>query len=88
MPTKRNRPSGGTRAAHKSKATDYHHNSGDYRHQTLTAEERAVEAALLVLHEHGYAIAARCTDCHHPITSAASLARMRGPHCHAKAVGR
>jgi hypothetical protein len=28
----------------------------------------------------------RCLDCQHPITSAASLARMRGPKCAAKAV--
>lgn len=27
----------------------------------------------------------RCLDCQHPITSKASLARMRGPRCHAKA---
>lgn len=86
MEAKRNRPSGGTRAASKSRATDHLHSSGDYRHQAPTAEDRAVKAALDLLKEHGYGIAARCLDCRHPITSAASLARMRGPRCAAKAV--
>ena len=49
-------------------------------------EARAVKQALEVLREHGYGIAMRCLDCQHPITSAASLARMRGPRCAAKAV--
>ena len=83
---KRSRPSGGTRAASKSRATDYHHSSGDYRHEAPTAEDRAVEQAIAVLRGYGYGIAMRCLDCRHPITSAASLARMRGPRCAAKAV--
>lgn len=53
-----------------------------------TAEDRAVQQAIDVLRGHGYGIAMRCLDCHRPITSATSLARMRGPHCHAKAVVR
>lgn len=87
MQTKRSRPSRGTRAASKSKATDYHQSSGDYRHEAPTVEDRAVRAAIEVLREYGYGIAMRCLDCRHPITSAASLARLRGPRCHAKAVG-
>lgn len=86
--TKRSRPSGGTRAAAKSKATDYGQCSADYRHEPPTAEDRAVRAAVAVLHRYGYGIALRCLDCRHPITSTASLARMRGPRCHAKAVGK
>jgi hypothetical protein len=50
------------------------------------AEERAVQRTIGVLPENGYSIAMRCLDCQHPITSAASLARMRGPKCAAKAV--
>jgi hypothetical protein len=48
-----------------------------------TAEDRAVQRAIAVLREHGYGIAMRCLDCQHPITSTASLRRMRGPRCHA-----
>lgn len=33
----------------------------------------------------GYRLSARCIDCKHPIFSAASLARMRGPKCAARA---
>lgn len=51
-----------------------------------TAAERAVAQAIDVLRGHGYGIAMRCLDCHRPITSAASLARMRGPRCAARAV--
>ena len=46
-----------------------------------TAEDRAVAQAIDVLREHGYGIAMRCLDCRRPITSQASLARMRGPRC-------
>lgn len=53
-----------------------------------TAEDRAVEAAIAVLRGYGYGIAMRCLDCRRPITSPSSLARMRGPRCAAKAVGR
>lgn len=82
---KRSRPGGGTGAASKSRATDYHQNSGNYRHEAPTAEDRAVNAALELLKLHGYGISARCLDCSHPISTELSLARMRGPHCHAKA---
>lgn len=51
-----------------------------------SAEERAVQRAIELLQQHGYGIAMRCLDCQHPITSASSLARMRGPRCAAKAV--
>jgi hypothetical protein len=54
-------------------------------YQAPTAEDRAVQRAVAVLKEHGYGIAARCLDCQHPITSAVSLARMRGPRCAARA---
>lgn len=64
--------------------TNYAQSSGDYRHQAPTAEDRAVQLALDVLRQHGYGIAMRCLDCQHPITSAASLARMRGPRCEAR----
>lgn len=67
-------------------ATDYSQSSGDYRHEAPTAEDHAVRQAIAVLHGYGYGIAMRCLDCKHPITSAASLARMRGPRCAAKAV--
>lgn len=50
------------------------------------AEDRAVQAAWELLREHGYGIAARCLDCQHPIFTEASLGRMRGPKCAAKAV--
>lgn len=83
-PPNRNRPSGGTRAAAKSTGTDSHHNSGDFRHQAPTADERAVQAAIDLLREHGYGLAARCLDCKRPLTSAASLARMRGWRCAAR----
>lgn len=50
-----------------------------------TSEDRAVAQAIAVLRQHGYGIALRCVDCQHPISSAASLARMRGPKCAARA---
>lgn len=50
-----------------------------------TAADRAVTRAIAVLQEHGFGIAARCLDCGHPITATASLARMRGPRCAARA---
>lgn len=54
-------------------------------YQAPTAEDRAVQQAIEVLRSHGYGIAMRCLDCRHPISSAASLARMRGPLCEARA---
>lgn len=54
-------------------------------YQAPEVEDRAVARAIDLLREHGYGIAARCLDCQHPITSPASLARMRGPRCAARA---
>ena len=51
-----------------------------------TAEDRAVAQAVAVLERHGYGIALRCLDCRRPITSPASLARLRGPRCAARVV--
>lgn len=53
---------------------------------TPSAEDRAVARAVAVLVSHGYGIALRCLDCGHPITAPASLARLRGPRCAARAV--
>jgi hypothetical protein len=75
---------GGTETAPRSLAADILSISPDAWHSTPTAEDRAVQAALEVLHEFGYGIAMRCLDCQHPITSASSLRRMRGPRCAAK----
>ncbi|STZ43186.1 Uncharacterised protein [Mycolicibacterium gilvum] len=44
-----------------------------------------MRAAIELLADHGYAVSARCIDCGHVIATDSSLARMRGPHCHAKA---
>lgn len=49
-----------------------------------THEGRVVNQAIEVLREYGYGIAMRCLDCRRPITSKASLTRMRGPRCAAK----
>jgi len=86
-PERRNRPGGGSQAVPKSTATDYHHRSGDYRHSAPTAADRAVARAIEVLHAHGYGVALRCLDCKRPITAPASLRRMRGPRCAARAAG-
>lgn len=53
-----------------------------------SAEDRAVAAALAVIAAAGFGIAARCLDCGRPITAAASLARMRGPSCAARAAAK
>jgi hypothetical protein len=88
MPLEReSRPSGGTRAAKSSAKMDYHQSSGNYQHSTLTATERAVQAARELLESNGYGIAARCIDCHHVIASPSSLAQMRGPRCAARHAG-
>lgn len=73
-----------TRAAKPadSHLTAYRRQDG---HAAPNAEDRAVAAAIEVLRGHGFGIACRCVDCNHPITSAASLARMRGPRCAARA---
>lgn len=78
-PSPRSRPSPNTTATDSSL---YRRQDG---YQAPTAEDWAVKRAIAVLEKHGYGIAARCLDCQHPITSAASLARMRGPRCAARA---
>lgn len=82
---KRSRPGGGTGAAGKSKATDYSHSSGDYRHQAPTADERREQQLLDELRALGYSIAVRCTSCNHPLVASRSVARHLGPVCAAKA---
>jgi hypothetical protein len=73
----------GNRHLPEHRANGYTHPS---RVEASDAEARAVEAALDLLRENGYGIYGRCLDCHHPITTAASLSRMRGAHCHSKVV--
>jgi len=72
-----------TATAAKAKNTAYRRQDG---YTAPTVEDRAVQAALDLLAEHGYGIALRCLDCQHPITAPSSLARLRGPRCAAKAV--
>lgn len=82
---KRNRPSGGTRAASKSSATDYHHSSGDYRHEVPTDDGKSRERQLLdELHGLGYRISVKCRVCGHPVVTATSVAAHIGPKCRAK----
>ena len=86
MTAKRNRPSGGTRAASKSRATDYSQSSGDYRHHAPTVAERREIQLLEELRALGYRISVNCIACGHPLVSARSVALMVGPKCAAKAV--
>lgn len=81
---RRNRPSGGTRAASKSTATDYLKSSGDYRHQTPTVDERREELLLNELRRLGYGVTVPCVDCGHALTASASLVRHVGPRCLAR----
>ncbi|HPY26218.1 MAG TPA: hypothetical protein PLK19_18090 [Mycobacterium sp.] len=94
---KRSSPAVSDRATTRlNTTTGSHHAAGTvdsirlYRRQdgfsAPTAEERTVAQAAAVLKAAGYGIAMRCLDCGHPITSSASLARLRGPKCAAKAV--
>jgi hypothetical protein len=83
MTPKRNRPGTASQAAPKS-STDILSIGPDTWHEAPTAEDRAVQAALKLLDQFGYGIAMRCVDCLHPITSVASLRRMRGPRCAAR----
>jgi Family of unknown function (DUF6011) len=69
----------------KHRANGYHHNSGDYRHQAPTADERHEIRLLEELRRLGYCIAVSCVVCGHPLTSARSVALMVGPRCRAKA---
>jgi RNA polymerase-binding transcription factor DksA len=75
-------PNKGTATLQDTVANGYTHYK---RVEPSDAEARAVEAALDLLRDNGYGIYGRCLDCGHPITTAASLSRMRGAHCHAKA---
>ena len=63
----------------------YHHLSGDYRHQAPTADERREQQLLNELQELGYGITVPCLECGHPLTSPRSLARHVGPRCAARA---
>ena len=85
--TKRPAPQG-DRPLPKHRANGYS-NRSLYRpedgYTAPTSEDRAVEQAIELLHGYGYGIALRCLDCHRPITSDASLRRMRGPRCAARA---
>ena len=76
--------------------TDAHHDTGSVDSIRLhrpqdgyaapTALARAVAQAKALLGANGYGIAAKCLDCGHPIVKPASLARMRGGKCHARAI--
>lgn len=90
-PRMRRSPGTSARATSKTTATVAPESSRLHRPQdgyaAPTAEDRAVAQAVAVLVRHGYGIALRCRDCGHPITAPASLARLRGPRCAARAVG-
>lgn len=86
MSQKRSSPSVGTGATPKHRANGYHQNSGDHRHEVLTADERREQQLLEELRELGYGISMPCLKCGHPLTAARSLARHVGPKCAAKAV--
>lgn len=79
----RKRPAG-NRPSPKSRASDYSHSSGDYRHEAPTAEDRAVGQAIEVLTGHGYCIAVSCVVCGHALTNPRSVSLMVGPKCAAK----
>jgi hypothetical protein len=84
--TTRERPAPrGSRHLPQHRANGYHHNSGDYRHQAPTADERREKKLLNELHALGYGITVPCLECGHPLTSATSLARHLGPVCAARA---
>lgn len=86
MPETRKVPApSGNRHLRETRANGYQQSNPDQWHEAPCFEDRAVEHAIEVLHEYGYGIAMRCLDCHRPITSAASLARMRGRVCQARA---
>ena len=60
--TKRPAPQRGNRPSpkHQHRANGYHHNSGDYRHQAPTAEERRENKLIEELRDLGYCIAVSC----------------------------
>lgn len=79
----RRRPAG-NRPSPRSRTTDSHHSSGDYRHQAPTADERREVQLLAELRSLGYGIAVSCVVCGHALTSPRSVALMIGPKCRAK----
>lgn len=84
-PVKREGPGGATGATPKHRANGYHQNSGDYRHETLTADERREQQLLEELQALGYGVWMPCTHCSRPLTAAKSLARHIGPVCATRA---
>lgn len=82
--SQRKRPAG-NRPSPRHRANGYHQNSGDYRHQAPTADERREEMLLEELRALGYGITVPCVECGHPLTAARSLARHVGPRCAARA---
>ncbi len=94
---KRSSPAVADRATSRlNTTTDTHHSTGSVNSSRLhrpqdgfaapTALARAVAQAKALLEGDGYGIAAKCIDCGHPIVKPASLARMRGGKCHARAI--
>lgn len=85
MSPQRKRPATTDRPIRRHRANGYHESSGDYRFQTLTADERREQQLLEELQALGYGITMPCSVCGHPLSSARSLARHVGPRCAAKA---
>ncbi|MGQ9408941.1 DUF6011 domain-containing protein [Mycolicibacterium gilvum] len=89
---KRNRPSGGTRAASKSTATDYIEDSSLHRaedgYSAPSGDERREAELLAELRGLGYRISVKCRVCGHPVVSARSVAAHIGPKCRAKQVAK
>jgi hypothetical protein len=79
-PCQESRPSLDTTNASKSIA--YRREDG---YTAPTADERREGQLLDELHALGYGITMPCLLCGHPLSSAASLARLVGPKCAAKA---
>ena len=60
--------------------------SEDRRYEVPPPSEREVLEALAVVAAAGYSIAVRCTRCGHPLVTAKSVARHKGPRCASKGV--
>lgn len=56
----------------------------DRRYEVPEPSERDVLTALAVVAAAGYSIAVRCTTCGHPLVTAKSVARHKGPRCAAR----
>ena len=92
---KRSSPAAADRATTRDNTTAGHHTADTDKSSRLhrpqdgyaapSALARAVAQAKALLEDSGYGIAAKCLDCGHPIVKPASLARMRGGKCHARA---